>query len=357
MATKWGIGFAVAGERGLGLFGGNYDGALGQVVAPGGGQGGRPNRDFSLLDPSWLGTLGIQTLMHLGVLIIFMGVPLVLLITESRRLAQRPTDSKQDELTLKFVALIGVLTVTMVLVSSLYAAISPAWGETLDDRVMIRYYEFALVFLPIAILLPSEHPWKSKRVNWLIPGLALVLGLAGTALLTAKVPAIYTDSALLAAVRDSGLLYWALLPISVGMIGYWLQHRKEAAQGWLLGFWPVVVVIYLLTSYSNLTVPGSNVGLYTGSTYWVRDNIEAEQLHGMQIYGHDKRLLQTSQFWLRDPSITSRVVQPGAELNLNDMPRDTLIFFIGSMSVNGEAELVHRTNDFMILKTPAEATE
>lgn len=362
MGIKLLVGFAIAGPRGLGLFGGSYDGALGQVVGQNGGNGnGGQGRAFSLLDPTWLGTFGIQLLMHASVLIIFMGVPIWLLITESRRLAKAQADTKStntkpaEDYPLKFVALVGVLVLTMVLVSSLYAAISPAWGETLDNRVMIRYYEFALVFLPIAILLPSRTAWRSKRAGWLIPLGSLLVGVVGTWLLTTFVPPIYTDSALLAAVRDAGMLYWVLLPISVGLIGYWLQHRQEAAQFWVLGFWPLVVVVYLLTSYSNLVVPGSSIGLYTGSTYWVRDNIEPEQLEGMVIYGHDKRLLQTSQFWLRDPSITSVVVEDKAQLNLDKMPRDTYVFFIGSMTATGEAELIHKTEEFMVLKTPAEA--
>lgn len=356
MATKSLIGFLVAGERGLGLFGGNYDGALGQVVggAGGGGNSGQDDR-FSLLDPSWLGTLGLQVMMHLSVLIIFMGVPLWLLITESKRMVKPPTESKSDELAIKFVVLVGVLVLTMLLVSSLYAAISEAWGETLSNRVMLRYYEFALVFLPIAIVLPTRTSWKSKRVAWLIPLISLVIGAVGTALLVTFVPPIYTDSALLAAVRDSGVLYWVLLPISVGLIGYWLQHRNEAAQFWYLGFWPLVVLVYLLTSYSNLVVPGSTIGIYTGSTYWVRDNLTEDQIHNMVVYGNDKRLLQTSQFWLRDATVTSVVVDQKAQLNLNDLPRDTYFLFIGSLTATGEAEVIHKTEEFMVLKTPAEA--
>ena len=368
MALKLLVGFAIAGPRGLGLFGGNYDGALGKVVRGGqggggqggglgGGQGGMtplPEQEpFSLLNPAWLGTLGLQLFMHISVLIIFMGVPLWLLITESRRVLQPPSESKKDELALKFVVLVGVLVLTMMLVSSLYAAISQAWGETLFNRVMLRYYEFAMVFLPIGILLPSRSAWKSKRANWLIPLVSLVIGVVGTALLISFVPPIYTDSALLASVRDSGLLYWALLPISVGLIGYWLQHRQEAAQFWFLGFWPLVVIVYLLTSYGNLVVPGSTIGLYTSSTYWVRDNLEPNQIENMVVVGNDMRLLQTSQFWLRDPSVRSRVVQPEAQLNLNEMRRDTYFLFIGSLTANGEAEVVHKSTDFMVLKTPA----
>lgn len=352
MGTKLAFGFAVAGSRGLGLFGGNYDGALGQVVN---GSANPTRESFSLLNPAWLGTLSIQILMHLSVLVVFMGVPLWLLITESRRFAQRPAESKKDELALKFIVLVGVLVLTMVLVSSLYAAISQAWGESLFNRVMLRYYEFALVFLPIAILLPTHSQWKSKRVAWVIPLFSLIVGVVGTALLVSFVPPIYTDSALLASVRDSGVLYWVLVPISVGLIGYWLQHRQEAAQFWLLGFWPLTVLVYLLTSYSNLVVPGSNIGLYTSSTYWVRDNLTESQIENMVVIGNDKRLLQTSQFWLRDPSVTSQVVDPKAQLNLNALPRDTYILFIGSLTANGEAEVVHQTSDFMVLKTPAEA--
>jgi S-adenosylmethionine:diacylglycerol 3-amino-3-carboxypropyl transferase len=87
----------------------------------------------------------------------------------------------------------------------------------------------------------------------------------------------------------------------------------------------------------------------------VRDNLTEEQIHNMVIYGNDKRLLQTSQFWLRDATVTSVLVDQEAKLNLNDLPRDNYFLFIGSLTATGEAEVIHKTEEYMVLKTPVEA--
>jgi len=401
MVVKLAIGFAIAGERGLGLFGGNYDGALNLVVSgrPERGSGANVKPAFSLLDPAWIGTFGVQLVMHLAVWLVFMGVPLMVLLTESRRLftvksavdasalaagvgaaptavlpskaqgsgksknkrsgkgtskPQPPSAAVENEFALRFVAVTLIMLISLIGVASLYASISGAWGETLVNRVMIRYYEFMVVLLPIAVLIPSLTKWRSKLSSWLIPLVSLVVMVVGTLVLLTMVPPIYTDSALLASTRDSGILYWVLIPISVGFIGYWLHRREEATKFWFYGFWPLIVVLYLITSYNNMVAPGSVQGLYTTSTFWVRENLTEEQREDMIVFGNDKRLVQTSQFWLRDPSIRGIQVNPKRELNLNDMPRDTYLLFIGDMTANGQAQLIFKTEEFMVLKTPVE---
>lgn len=362
LATKLAVGFAVAGERGLGLFGGDYDGALGNVVrsnnSGGGNQGGGGNGnsgelEFSLLDPSWVATFGLQVIMHLGVLLVLTGVPLWILIAGSRKLLTRAPEEQTENYSQKFVFLVGTIVLTMIFVSSLFASVSLAWGETLQGRVMIRYYEFAFVLLPILALLPASRQWVGKLANWLVPVASLAIGVVGTSLMLSLAPSFYTDSALLAAIRGAEWVYWLLLPASVAMIIYWQRRNVAGARGWLLGFWSFVVLVYLVTSFNNLSVPGSAKGLYTNSSFWIKENLTEQQIDGLVIIGNDLRLLQSSQFWLRDPSVTSRVVAPGEPIDLKELPRDKYFAFIGNIGITGKGEVVHQTDRFVVIKTPA----
>jgi len=284
----------------------------------------------------------------------FFAVPLILTgiqTVRALRLKGEPSETTKISFFL-FVALI-----VLVLVSAVFVAYSSAFGETLQNRVMIRYYEYLIPFLPLTLLPLGNHiPKLGKGAKWAILAGAAVWLTVALPNMSRIVPALFTDSSMIASSIKSGIPLAVFAVLGLGMLAYWLFKPELGSQVWLYGFAPVILLVYAISCYTNMTVPSSHVGMYTGSSRWVHENFTAKQRENIIVIGNNMQNVQAAELWLDTPSATGEMVAPGQEVNINKYPeKNQLILAIGQVALTGDGYIVKKTDSWALIKNATAA--
>jgi phosphoglycerol transferase len=357
LVTKFAIGYLIAGQKGLAVFGGSYDDAASVAAKSGGAAIGGAITDpnvTSIASGGAAGTILWQILFHISYMLMFFAVPLVLTGIQTVRafkLKGEPSETTKVSFFL-FVSLIA-----LVLVSAVFVAYSSAWGETLQNRVMTRYYEYLIPFLPLTLLPLGNHiPNLGKGAKWGILAGAVVWLAVALPNMSTIVPGLFTDSSMMASAIKSGIPLTVFAVLGVGMLAYWLFKPEIGSQVWLFGFATVMVLFYAISSYVNMTVPSSHVGMYTGSSRWVHDNISAKDRENIIVIGNNMQNVQAAELWLDTPSATGQMVAPGQEVNINDFPeKGQLILAIGQVALTGDGFIVKKMDSWALIKNATAA--
>ncbi len=359
LVTKFAIGYAFAGEKGLSIFGGSYDASASSAINSGGAASGGAVTDPNvavIASGGAVGTTVWQVLFHLSFMLMFFAVPLVLTGIQTVRAFR--TKGEPSETT-KVSFFLFVALIALVLVSAVFVAYSSAFGETLQNRVMIRYYEYLIPFLPLTLLPLGNHiPKLGKAAKWSILAGAVVWLIIALPNMSTIVPGLFTDSSMMASAIKSGIPLAVFAALGVGMLAYWLFKPETGAQFWLYGFAPLIILVYAISTYTNMTVPSSNVGMYTGSSRWVHDNISAKDRENIVVIGNNMQNVQAAQLWLDTPSSSGQMVAEGQEVNINNLPeKGQLILAIGKVALTGDGFIVKQEDSWALIKnaTPEEA--
>lgn len=361
VVTKFAIGYAFAGEKGLSIFGGSYDSSAASALQ----QVGKTDPSV-MLDPSVAaissgGPVGItawQILFHVSYTLMFFAVPLILTGIQTVRAFR--TKGEPSETT-KVSFFLFVALIALVFVSAGFVAYSSAFGETLQNRVMIRYYEYLIPFLPLTLLPLGNHiPKLGKAAKWSILAGSVIWLIVALPNMGTVVPGLFTDSSMMASAIKSGIPLAVFAALGVGMLAYWLFKPDTGSQVWLYGFAPLVIVVYAISCYTNMTVPSSIVGMYTNSSRFAHDNLTDEERQKMLVIGNNPQNVQAAQLWLDSPTATGQAVPEGSEINLNDLGEDIkFILVIGKVSVTGDGFMVKQTDNWALIKnaTPEEVAQ
>ncbi len=361
--VKMGLGFAFAGTKGLALFGGNYDSAATKVVNLG-AQVSEPTgpaapgamvnlanptaSDWSFRSLSWLEPLSQGMAFHLSFYVLFFGVPSVALFVLTFRALRVKSAPLVAE---KFMVLSACVVLFSTFVSVAYVALSPAWGEPLGNRVMVRYYEYALPLVTLTLLATASVDLKIKTwAKWFTLGIcatALIFSIAG---ISSSVPPLFTDSSLIASAMKSGISLYVLGVLALGALAYWLWSPKQGRNLWLYIFSPALVLLFAVSSYVNMTIPSSHVGMYTTASRWAHDNLTPTQKHNLVVYGNIRQNVQAAQFWVDDPTVTGQTVPVGGTVDLQTLPVDTYVVGIGNLVFSGHGILVHKETSFLVAR-------
>ncbi len=361
VVTKFAIGYAFAGEKGLSIFGGSYDSSASSAINSGGAPIGGAVTDPNVAVIAAGGAVGTtvwQVLFHLSYMLMFLAVPLILTGIQTVRAFK--TKGEPSETT-KVSFFLFVALIALVLVSAAFVAYSSAFGETLQNRVMIRYYEYLIPFLPLTLLPLGNHiPNLGKAAKWSILAGAVVWLIIALPNMSTIVPGLFTDSSMMASAIKSGIPLAVFAALGVGMLAYWLFKPEVGAQVWLYGFAPLIILVYAISSYTNMTVPSSNVGQYTGSSRWVHDNISEKDRENIVVIGNNMQNVQAAQLWIDTPTSTGQMVAEGQEVNINDFPeKGQLILAIGKVALTGDGFIVKQEDSWALIKnaTPEEVKE
>ena len=368
-AVKLGLGFVFAGNRGLVLFGGSYDQAantsLSSAPAPSGAdlvattvantsvkplaESVVPPVGISFADGSWVGPMALQLLWHTAFLLIFFGVPLILLV----RQAIVAIRAKSEAVIENRLAILVLLTaITLVATTAAFSIAATNWGEQLDKHLIVRYYEYVLPFVPLILLVPGVvGKTFSKRAQLWISLVVIAIMAASLPGMMTYVPDLFAQSALIASVLQSGLTLYPFAILGLATLVYLFRNPENTTKMWLFVFTPIIILVYAISSYVNMTVPSSIVGLYTSAGRYAHENLTAEQLAQTTVVGNVLNNVQQTQLWADNPAITGRAVSEGAELNLADIPADKqFIIAVGSMTINGDIEVLHQVEGWALLK-------
>jgi hypothetical protein len=358
VVTKFAIGYAFAGEKGLSIFGGSYDASASSAFNSGGAAIGGAVTDPNVAVIAAGGAVGTtiwQVLFHLSYMLMFFAVPLILTGIQTVRALK--TKGEPSETT-KVSFFLFVALIALVLVSAVFVAYSSAFGETLQNRVMIRYYEYLIPFLPLTLLPLGNHiPKLGRAAKWSILAGSVIWLVIALPNMSTIVPGLFTDSSLMASAIKSGIPLAVFAALGVGMLAYWLFKPETGSQVWLYGFAPLILVVYAISCYINMTVPSSIVGMYTNSSRFAHDNLTDEERQKMLVIGNNPQNVQAAQLWLDSPTATGQAVPEGAEIDLNGLGEDIkFILVIGKVSVTGDGFMLKQTDNWALIKnaTPEE---
>jgi phosphoglycerol transferase len=358
LITKFAIGYALAGQKGLAIFGGSYDASASSAIK----QVGKTDPSV-MLDPTvaaiaGAGPIGItvwQVLFHISFMLMFLAVPLIVTGIQTVRAFKAKGEPSE---TTKVSFFLFVALIALVLVSAVFVAYSSAFGETLQNRVMIRYYEYLIPFLPLTLLPLGNHiPKLGKASKWSILAAAVVWLIIALPNMSTIVPGLFTDSSMIASAIKSGIPLAVFAALGISSLAYWLFKPEFGSQVWLFGFAPLIILVYAISSYVNMTVPSSQVGMYTNASRFAHNNLSDAQREKMLVIGNNPQNIQAAQLWLDSPTATGQPVPEGAEINLNDLGEDIkFILIIGKVSVTGDGFMVKQTDNWALIKnaTPEE---
>lgn len=363
---KFAFGFAFAGPNGLTLFG-SYGNALDlaskaitQTTSPDGQVGGTTTNQISTpasgsvqqaaASTDFATMAGWELILHFGFLIIAFSLPLFI---ASRRIGQsmairntNPVETKMSFLTISIV-LMGVIS------TAIYTAVAPSWGEILDYRLMVRYYEYVLPFLVITALVQLDESNKVNVRRIVLSFFAIIVAVLASTKLVTVVPPLYTDSTLFSGLYFSNISIWIFTIISAGMIIYSLKNQGKASKYWLFGWLPVVTVIVAISTQIAMTGPSSIKGLYTNAAQTAHELLTQEQRDALIVVGNYKNNVQAAQLWIDSKSVQGMWIDRGQNLDVDSLsPGAKYVLIIGEMNVSGSFEVVKKDESFAIIKRP-----
>lgn len=349
-AVKLSIGFAIAGQSGLSVFGGSYDSSAAGALSGAVGDS-KESVDESVLQISQsgvLGTIGWQIAFHFAVWIIFAGLPLIVITVKTLRSL---LPGMQISVDTRISVFLFFALITLVTVSAVFVALSGSFGEALQNRVMTRYYDYLTPFLPLVLLAPVDTLKFSKKTSWTVLVVSVVILAVALPNLSTSVPALFTDSSLVAAALQSKIPMWLLAAISISVTFVWLKKTETGIRVWLYVFAPAMLLLYAISSYLNMTVPSSFVGPYTTAARYAHDNLTTEQLSKLMVIGNTPQNTKAAQLWIDEPRATGLYGPPGSEIDLNSYPEETEFFLlVGDFSINGDGILLHREDSWVLIQ-------
>lgn len=360
---KLSVGFAFAGTRGLGLFGGSYDSAtknlLGQTAQKtsetaisGEASGSNPSATWSLSNAAWIGNFAVDLALSLFFVLIFFGVPFLLTLNLKNQGGELSEDSNSEPTDLsKLRLLVYSVLATFILVSAGYVAVSRSWGEILDNRVMVRYYEHILVFLPLLLVanVESKAAVKKKFVAILVTASILFFAVGAWAM-SYLVPPLFADSSLFASVIQSGFTIYPLAVLSLTLFLISIFRPATGKKGWLIVFMPIVTLVFVMGSFLNLTVKDSVADEYTTSARWVHSNLNSDQIQGMQVFGTIRSQVLSAQFWIDDPSVIGTTVKPGTTVDVSHFKNGSYLLVIDNVKLIGTGLVVNSGRGYNVIQ-------
>lgn len=226
-ATRLGLGYALAGEPALHLFGSFY-GSSARSTAQ--------RSVLTLIAPAW-----INARAHLMSMAVLYVMPLALLI---HRQPLRPSQFKRE-------GALAALHLYVLLMLGTAVAMTIAYTATLADpssieglRLHLRYYSFAFPLLLVLAAAALRQPLERIRPRF---GLAVAV-LLGAVLLIAlvKLPT-YTintiDGPDIAAVHLRTWFGRALVALNLLILALWVRHHKQALQLYLFLAVPTTLIV------------------------------------------------------------------------------------------------------------------
>jgi hypothetical protein len=163
------------------------------------------------------------------------------------------------------------------------------------------------------------------------------------------VPALFTDSSLIASAIKSGIPLFLFALLGLAMLAYWLFKPEQGSQMFLYGFAPLVIVIYAISSYTNMTVPSSEVGMYTQSSRWAHDNLTADEKKNLMIIGTVQQTTQAAQLWLDEPTSQKMVLAEGSTFDINTLPESVkYIIRVGAINLTGDGIVVQQAKTNLV---------
>jgi phosphoglycerol transferase len=336
--VKLGIGFIVAGEKGLALFRRAY----GDFVPVVQGQ-------LELQDPSQLVTATSlpETTQNL-VLAVFLLFLVPIFATSAAVMSSK--GRKPNELQQLSIVLIALLA-TFVAVVSVFSFQLGSIDATQALRVQLRYFEFLLILFPVAAFAYYKTPDRST--SWL--GALAAISIAALSLVwwfdySKNYLHVYSDATILPMLvrfYEVGTPI-ALLAFSLAVL--WGIKREWAIKSWTFGLYPLVVLISIPAMYFDSSIRGEVKPAHEVAAEFAAGTLSDAELDELVVVGASRQQVAASRFIIGNPNVRKRVVNQPSEFNIDSLPPSvSWVLLLGDQSASSSALQLFEGRGFQLI--------
>ena len=358
MVSKLGLGFAFAGTAGLKFFGG-YGSPVGAIAgavskpAPTLAPDSTPGADPSAVPEAATGleifveVATTHLLAHTAVLLLLAGIPLIL----SLRIGYSVIKTKQPAGELSsFFILIGLITISMIGVVSLFEAYVTASGDDHSDRLILRYYEFLIPqFVVMGLLLPRFS--DSKRVLRIIQGGVTVLAImVFTIVYPITFNKQYADSSTLPGVGDGqGVFIFLGIFVSCAVI-FWIVNPERGNV--VIGRFiiPSVLILSLVMSQNKLIDINGTPAYFDQAGWGTRSYLQDVPGDRILVAGQTRTEVFTVKFWIDEANIRDLLVMEGSVLGQVQVAEVDYVVTLKNIDVAFEHEVITEGEGYRLVK-------
>jgi phosphoglycerol transferase len=300
-AVKFGLGYLLAGDPALNLFGNFYKGAANAAGA---------RSILSLLPASIVSGRG-----HLMALALLLPLPLALLAQSVLRPPTRGQAGRADLLKLYALLMLGAAAGVTIL----YTASIANPGLTDEGlRLHQRYYSFLFPLLWMAGAAASPAPRQRPALRWAI-ALLLAVGLAFTLVKLPTYALNPVDGPDVYAVNPAGRPGQVLLALDLAVLLLWAYGHRHAARLFLFAALPASIAFgAAFTNADVLANKAENPADRAGA--FAFQHIPPGQRKLVTVVGTDVQQLMRTQFHLDDKDSTLMQLPPDAPIEQYLLP-------------------------------------
>jgi hypothetical protein len=337
VGVKYAVGFALAGEQGLSLFGSFY-GAQATNSA---------SRALSmLLEPGFISLRG-----HLMAMALLFGLPMALLAQSLLSGdARREAGDKAAELhAYTFLMLGAAIAMTIV-----YTATIAHMGPRETVRLHMRYYDFAfpLLYIVAAAAIGAAPGQPRKILRWLVA--AALTGAVMLAML--KIPTYFlgmVDGPEIASLdlRTAGAR--ALAAVGTVAVLMWAMRLRAAPALYLFVLVPGLLWTYQ-ARHAEFQAQVAHAGLFDKAGLAIRDHVPADERGDIRVVGTSLAELMRAQYHIDARGVTLQDIPENAPFELAHLPvRKKWLAVIGPHPLPAGLTPVLRTPELALVKIGA----
>lgn len=327
MAVKYGIGFLLAGDAGLSLFGTLYG-------AHANGTGGLVMKRLTEAALNGRGHL-------MGIVLLF-ALPVAIAVVQALSSKERehaPAEQKALHL-YAFLTLAAPLAVTVLYTASIYAIEG--------QRVHMRYYDFAfplLCMIAAGALRPSAEK-ASLWLRWTTAILLIVAVVFSKNWLPVLFKLSYVDGPEIMTM-DFAVTGW----LTIISLFIWGMVSRRAGAGLFLFICLPVYLWYATPKMEFFLAQMKNPASFDTAGKFARDRLAPPQRKDLAIVGTELSQLMRAKFYLDEPDIPMINLPEGAPLEPTAVPiKKKWVLVVGNHALPQGFEVVHQTSEFALLK-------
>ena len=343
------MGFLVAGPKSLNFFGSYVsEGTVNQILDGGSDQpiegslaGSTPVDGAIGLFLPQLASLSISVvgLMAISIAIVMLSV---LRILRTRELS--PASA------LSLLSLIWLITLMVEI--SLFTGWITGLGDDHTNRILIRYYDFMLLIVPLSALAAAgqDSLWENKSfLRW---GLVLLLSIPLTSAFTSHFAALeiqIADAPNLAGLVVNETVFSSVATVSlIGLVA--IAAFPRSAKYVLVATFPLMMIAtgwQIQDQYENFRGEKSAADL---AGQYVNENFSSEEMSEITILANSRFDATNAGFWMDVPDIRYEVPSPGILIPVDFFPEERrILLIIGDYQVQGEFTELQSNENFRIL--------
>ncbi len=356
---KFGLGFIFAGSAGLVWFGTSYESTMNSVLNPS-ATGSLFSVPVQNLAAATETVLAAETAETKGIIELFLAqlgghylglfalagiaVPamVAVLVNRSAELAK-----------LRDLAWLTVISLAIFVPAfALFAALAINGGDPLQDRLVMRYYEF---LIPIAFILgiagfkqisTLSKPLKPILV-WATSIGLFVVGIAGVG---EYLPLIW-DGAMLQGLATQQWILSIYLIASAAILVANLGRNQHMVKTLWLGLVPLVVISSSFVATSALRDNALAPVYFDLAGQYARDNLSPTDQNDLVVIGQVRNELEATKFWIDNPNVDQFVSPASSTVVLTDLPADTRwIIAMNGVVIDGNASIVQGGENWNLYK-------